>query len=220
MPEHWKAAGVSWDPCSVYFSPSGGPILLSWPCPSLSMMMPKQVAARSSRHSLLSPCWFSPDLCSFHQHKTTSCPLNPGRDKETTDCSAILYISDRMRLSSLCPLAIFVHLRSQNCTCGKQRKSLTHSFYQDCYLYKVCMLHKLGREQYMLETGVQSFTQSLSYCHTTESPQKWPVFSSFPLPFTAEPPSAQLASCRMLMWSQCMKRELALHTQDSSIVRT
>lgn len=47
----------------VYFSPSYGLIPLNWSCPSLSMMMPKQVAARSSRHSLLSPCWSSPDLC-------------------------------------------------------------------------------------------------------------------------------------------------------------
>lgn len=112
-----------------------------------------------------------------------------------------------------------MHLSCQNSTCGNQRKSLTHSFYQDCYLYKVCVPYKAGRDQYLLETNIQSFTQSLSYCHTTESPQKWPVFSSFLLPFTAEPPSAELAFCRMLMWIQSMERVFALHTQDSSILR-
>lgn len=74
-----------------------------------------------------------------------------------------LYFSLRATFKPLCPLAFFVHL---SCTWGKQRKSLTHSFYQDCYLYKVCMLYKPRRDQF-LESGVQSFTQSLSYCHTT-----------------------------------------------------
>lgn len=128
-----------------------------------------------------------------------------------------LHFSWRATFKSLCPLA-FLWNWVAKLVCGKQRKALTHSFYQDCYSYEVCMLYKPGRDQNLLEIGVQSFTQSLSYCHTTESPQKWPVFSSFPLPFTAEPPSAEPALCRILMWIQSMKRVLALHTQDSSIV--
>lgn len=92
-----------------------------------------------------------------------------------------LYFSLRATFKPLCPLAFFVHLSCQNCTCGKQRKSLTHSFYRTviCIRY-VC---STNQEETSAWKVVYKALHNPLATVTQQSPQKLPVFSSFPFAF-------------------------------------
>lgn len=81
-----------------------------------------------------------------------------------------LYFSLRATFKPLCPLAFFVHLSCQNCTCGKQRKSLLF----------VCSTNQ--EETSSWKVVYKALHNPLATV-TQQSSQKLPVFSSFPFAF-------------------------------------